>query len=360
MTGRQRHAADDVGIAEGLFENDFPLMDDRDHAARLFGVAHLVVEPLRNVIERGLQPVVHVLHRCKVVAGSKSSTISRSRPRADAPPAAVRDRVAGARHRRSGSCAGCRCESRARADQLADRFCGFFALTEAGAGQREHAIGKGEIRVCLRSPCARAPPPPRTGRSAGKPGRAPTRHDKRAAPSGSGEAPSRHARWPCHRRRTRHLVSASKPRTTAAFGLIIVARSTAASAEFVIAGQGGAHRAGHGQRQRNIAARGDRRPGQALCRLAVVFLPARPIHQMALLPAPRGKRVGHRIAGIGLQRQAEQTQRLLIFFRGFGKGCAAWRDRSDHRRPGSPPACAGRARPRRRAAPGRPSRSGFR
>src|SRR5208282_4050772 len=60
-------------------------------------------------------------------------------------------------------------------------------------------------------------------------------------------------------------------------------------------------------------------PGQALCRLPVVVLPARPIHQMALLPAPRRKSVGERIAGIGLEHQPEQTQRLLVVFRGFGK-----------------------------------------
>src|SRR5271166_5552064 len=40
---------------------------------------------------------------------------------------------------------------------------------------------------------------------------------------------------------------------------------------------------------------------------------------MALLPTPRCEGVGERIAGIGLEHQPEQTQRLLIVFRGFGK-----------------------------------------
>jgi len=62
MTRYQRRAADDVGIAEGLFEDDPTLADNRNHTARLLGLAHLMVEPLRNVVEAGLQPVVHVLH----------------------------------------------------------------------------------------------------------------------------------------------------------------------------------------------------------------------------------------------------------------------------------------------------------
>ena len=62
MTRYQRRAADDVGIAEGLFEDDAALVDDCDHAARVLGLAYLVLDPLREVVEGGLQPVVHVLH----------------------------------------------------------------------------------------------------------------------------------------------------------------------------------------------------------------------------------------------------------------------------------------------------------
>ena len=62
MTRRQRHAADNVGIAEGPFEDYPAFVDNRDHAARLLGLAHLVFEPLRDVVEGGLQPAVHVLH----------------------------------------------------------------------------------------------------------------------------------------------------------------------------------------------------------------------------------------------------------------------------------------------------------
>ena len=88
----------------------------------------------------------------------------------------------------------------------------------------------------------------------------------------------------------------------------------------VIAAQGGAYRARHGERQRRIATSSDRHPGQALCRLAVVVLGAGPIHQMTLLPAPSCKCIGERIVGIGLEHQPEQTQRLLIVLGSFGKG----------------------------------------
>ena len=59
---RQRRLAEDVGVAEAPFEDDPVFVDNRNHAARLLGFAHLVFEPLRDVVESGLQPVVHVLH----------------------------------------------------------------------------------------------------------------------------------------------------------------------------------------------------------------------------------------------------------------------------------------------------------
>ncbi len=88
----------------------------------------------------------------------------------------------------------------------------------------------------------------------------------------------------------------------------------------MIAGQGGTHCSCHHERQRNVAAPGDRLPSEVLGCLSVVVLRTRPTHQMALLPTPRGKSVGGRVVGIRLQRQVQQPQRLIIVFRGLGKG----------------------------------------
>ena len=51
-----------VGVTEGLFEDDVTFVNDRNHAARLLGFTYLVFEPLRNIVEGGFQPVVHELH----------------------------------------------------------------------------------------------------------------------------------------------------------------------------------------------------------------------------------------------------------------------------------------------------------
>src|SRR5271166_6551160 len=59
---RQRHPADDVGMAEGPFEDDSAFVDNCNYAARLLGVAQLIVKPLRDIVEGRLQPVVHLLH----------------------------------------------------------------------------------------------------------------------------------------------------------------------------------------------------------------------------------------------------------------------------------------------------------
>src|SRR5271166_371016 len=62
VTRRQRRAADDVGIAEGPFEDGPAFVDNRNHTTRLLGLAHLVFEPLRDVDESRLKPFIHVLH----------------------------------------------------------------------------------------------------------------------------------------------------------------------------------------------------------------------------------------------------------------------------------------------------------
>ena len=41
---------------------DPAFVSDSNHTTGLLRIAHLVVEPLRDVVEGGLQPVVHVLH----------------------------------------------------------------------------------------------------------------------------------------------------------------------------------------------------------------------------------------------------------------------------------------------------------
>ena len=46
-------------MAEGILEDDAPLMRDGDDATRLLAVAHLILEPARDVIERGLEPSIH-------------------------------------------------------------------------------------------------------------------------------------------------------------------------------------------------------------------------------------------------------------------------------------------------------------
>src|SRR6516162_2581222 len=65
MTWRQRRLADNLGTAEGPFEDDPAIMHNRNDAPRLLGLADLVLEPSRDVLERGLQPFVHgFVRRC--------------------------------------------------------------------------------------------------------------------------------------------------------------------------------------------------------------------------------------------------------------------------------------------------------
>src|SRR6516162_7570908 len=97
----QRHLARKVGISERSFEDDPALVDNRDHAARLLGLTHLVLEPLFDVVEARLQPAVHVLH----LSSRRSSHWERCGDQftpAGAPLAAERARVAGAPRRRTG------------------------------------------------------------------------------------------------------------------------------------------------------------------------------------------------------------------------------------------------------------------
>jgi hypothetical protein len=90
--------------------------------------------------------------------------------------------------------------------------------------------------------------------------------------------------------------------------------------EIVVARQAGVHRASQRERERCVGASVDRGPRQPSCSLPVLGLRARPIHQMALLVAPCGERIGHREVRIRLQRLAQQPQRLRVVFRGLGEG----------------------------------------
>src|SRR6516162_10014732 len=61
---RHRLAAGKVGETEGLLEDDTGFVSNGDHTAWLLRVTQLVFEPLRDVVERGLQPVIHALPLC--------------------------------------------------------------------------------------------------------------------------------------------------------------------------------------------------------------------------------------------------------------------------------------------------------
>jgi hypothetical protein len=62
VSRRQGYPANEIGVAERPFEDDLALMNHGDHAARLLRFAQLVLEPLGDVVEGGLQPMVQVLH----------------------------------------------------------------------------------------------------------------------------------------------------------------------------------------------------------------------------------------------------------------------------------------------------------
>src|SRR5215469_4849791 len=53
MTWRQRRLADNIGTAEGPFEDDPAIMHNRNDAPRLLGLVDLIFEPAWDVIERG-------------------------------------------------------------------------------------------------------------------------------------------------------------------------------------------------------------------------------------------------------------------------------------------------------------------
>src|SRR5262249_9707984 len=60
MTWRQRRLADNIGKAEGPFEDDPAIMHNGNDGARLLALADLIFEPAWDVIERRLQPLCHV------------------------------------------------------------------------------------------------------------------------------------------------------------------------------------------------------------------------------------------------------------------------------------------------------------
>ena len=88
----------------------------------------------------------------------------------------------------------------------------------------------------------------------------------------------------------------------------------------MVAGQRGMDGAPHHERQRRVAALGNGSAREPSRRLAVVHLPGRPFHQVALLKAPGGKGVGGRIAGVDLHDPFKQPHRRVIVGRGLGKG----------------------------------------
>ena len=58
---RQRLSADEIGEAEGPLKDDPGFVSNGNHTAWLLRIAQLVFEPLRDVVESGLHPVIHVL-----------------------------------------------------------------------------------------------------------------------------------------------------------------------------------------------------------------------------------------------------------------------------------------------------------
>ncbi len=56
---RQRRAAVEIGMPEGLFEDELAPVGDGDDAARLLRLAQLKLDPARDVVERRRQPFVH-------------------------------------------------------------------------------------------------------------------------------------------------------------------------------------------------------------------------------------------------------------------------------------------------------------
>src|SRR6516164_2456723 len=109
VTWRQWRAADHVGVAEGLFEDELTFVDNCNHATGLLGLAHLVFEPLRDVVEGGLQPVVHVPFTDLRKRESGRSGDPFTPP--GAPLAIDQAPIAGARSRQSGYSANFRGES---------------------------------------------------------------------------------------------------------------------------------------------------------------------------------------------------------------------------------------------------------
>ncbi len=57
---RQLDALREIGVTEGLFENDPAALRDGDDAAQLLRLAHLEFEPPGDIVERRRQPSVHL------------------------------------------------------------------------------------------------------------------------------------------------------------------------------------------------------------------------------------------------------------------------------------------------------------
>jgi hypothetical protein len=59
MARCQGQALYDVSVTKGLFENDPTLVRYRNHAARLFVLSYLELDPPRDVVEGRFQPLNH-------------------------------------------------------------------------------------------------------------------------------------------------------------------------------------------------------------------------------------------------------------------------------------------------------------
>ncbi len=73
MAGGQWHAGDPIGVPEGAIEDDTAAMHDGDRAARLLGEPHLILDPLRHIVERGFEPRTHVPSRHHGIAPDRQA-----------------------------------------------------------------------------------------------------------------------------------------------------------------------------------------------------------------------------------------------------------------------------------------------
>src|SRR5579859_10174 len=59
MPRRERLASTEISPAESAVEQYFPLFRHGDDTAGLLALPHLIIQPLRNIIQRGVEPARH-------------------------------------------------------------------------------------------------------------------------------------------------------------------------------------------------------------------------------------------------------------------------------------------------------------